>query len=486
MSSPIEGAALPTQRYLISTLAQYQTDFWLLVGQELRRLGHDVAFVSFDDRSTEALRALDFVVFSLSESAEATDVSDAAMEVAMQRYQMRDLNYWTSHERFAFGLRDGAELRRKLLRALALADQACRQWGREGNATCMVQELGGFLSVVACFFAARGHAMTNWFIEPAFFKGRLFFLQNTFAALPVRPRRDVAVSTAVRDYLEVARRDGTVVIPQKDRHHYAPALKKIVNMRNLRRLFGKMADKYIGGKRQEFGYISRHVGMHLNMVLNSYRLRSRYTPLEQLGPFVYYPLHVPGDMALTLRSPQYLDQLSLIDYLARSLPHSHQLVIKEHPAMMGAIDIGRLDSLLERYDNLHLIAAHVNNYRLMTAADAVVSVNSKSGAEAMLLGKPVIVLGDAFYTHSPFVCHVDRLTDVGESLRSVVGKTRHVPELGEVDRYFAAVWQQSLPGELYVTQPEQVAVFVRSLIDATRLRATPTATPMGGATASAL
>ncbi len=456
------------KRFLISTLAEYQTAFWALVGRELSRLEHDVAFVSFDDRSTEMLRSSGFTVYCLSDVDDGVDTSDAAMDAAMHRYGMQDLNYWLSHERFAFGVQDGHELRSKLLRALALGDHACKAWSKPGESTCMVQELGGFLSVVGCFFAARAQGMDHWFIEPAFFKGRLFMLRNTFAAMKIRQESAGQLSADMESYLAAARRDGTVVIPQKDKHQYAPALRKIVNLRNVRRLFTKIVDKYVKGKRQEFGYIGSYVRAHLRMLTNSVRLRRHYTPLDALGPFIYYPLHVPGDMALTLRSPQYLDQLALIDYIARAVPHTHRVAIKEHPAMIGAIDAARLRQLMLRYDNLHLIAPDVNNYRLMTAADAVVSVNSKSGAEAMLLGKPVIVLGDAFYTDSPFVCHVDKLSNLNESLRAAMGSSRMRFDSGDVDRYFEAVWRQCLPGELYTTQKEQVRAFTHSMIVATQ------------------
>src|SRR3546814_14496109 len=52
---------------LISTLAEYQTDFWLRVGLECQHRGVDCEFLSFDDRSTEALRQAGFRVYAFSE-----------------------------------------------------------------------------------------------------------------------------------------------------------------------------------------------------------------------------------------------------------------------------------------------------------------------------------------------------------------------------------------------------------------------------------
>ena len=147
------------------------------------------------------------------------------------------------------------------------------------------------------------------------------------------------------------------------------------------------------------------------MALNATRLRKLYRPIPET-PFVYYPFHVPADMALTLRSPEYLDQVATIDFLLRTIPDSHVLVVKEHPAQIGAIAASRLFELARRFDNFVLLPPQTNNYTVLNRADAVISVNSKSGAEALLLGKPVVVMGDAFYRTCPLVFAVDRLPDV--------------------------------------------------------------------------
>ncbi|MGY3357492.1 hypothetical protein ACVWZK_004155 [Bradyrhizobium sp. GM0.4] len=40
-------------KILITTLAEYQTRFWIPVAQRLRAAGHDVELLAFDDRSAE-------------------------------------------------------------------------------------------------------------------------------------------------------------------------------------------------------------------------------------------------------------------------------------------------------------------------------------------------------------------------------------------------------------------------------------------------
>ena len=46
---------------IISTLAEYQTYFWLAVAKILRSNGYEIAFLSFDDRSTEILKKIVFM-----------------------------------------------------------------------------------------------------------------------------------------------------------------------------------------------------------------------------------------------------------------------------------------------------------------------------------------------------------------------------------------------------------------------------------------
>jgi capsule polysaccharide export protein KpsC/LpsZ len=142
------------------------------------------------------------------------------------------------------------------------------------------------------------------------------------------------------------------------------------------------------------------------------------------------------------------------------------VAIKEHPAMIGAIDADRLIGLVERHDNLVLLPPSTNNYAVLRRAAAVVSVNSKSGAEAGLLGKPVIVLGDAFYREAPFAVPLDSVSELEASLQAVLSGDRAAASDERVRRWFAALWPLTLPGELYVPEAGNVETFTASLIEA--------------------
>jgi hypothetical protein len=250
----------------------------------------------------------------------------------------------------------------------------------------------------------------------------------------------------------------------KDVRHYRGPIRKLSDPYNFRRLGQKALDKYLLGKQEEFGHIGGHVSRHVRMWLNSRALARRYQPLPPEGRrFVYYPLHVPADVALTIRSPQYVDQLALIDFIARVVPDTHEVVIKEHPALVGAMNHRRMVELLEARDNVRLLHPGANNYEVLRRADAVVTVNSKSGAEAILLGRTVLVLGDAFYAPSELVHRVESLAALPQVLAGVVESQRGL-DTSACMRYFQDVWDASWPGELHVAAAQNASAFSASLL----------------------
>ena len=187
--------------WVVSTLAMYQTRFWVEVAQHLQSYGQSMAFLSFDDRSTEYITKKKFPVYSASNrDKQKAEFLMNDQDASLAHYGIENLNFWLTHERFAFDLYDSRKMTLRLLTYLAFTERSLLELSR-GDQPVMIQELGGFISVIAGFFASRRLGIDNWFIEPSFFRGRQFFLKNRFSAIEVPQRPVVSVRDEVRAYL---------------------------------------------------------------------------------------------------------------------------------------------------------------------------------------------------------------------------------------------------------------------------------------------
>ena len=341
------------KRIIFTTLALYQTEFWLAVATKLRDSGLPVAFISFDDCSSKLIKDKGFLVLSLGWPNDINYVHEK--HISFKKLGIQNPNLYTSHERFCFGLRSSDEINAKFTNYFNSSFNFLSELARN-ETVVVIQELGGFISVLSVFEAASATGIDNFFLEPSFFKGRQFFLKNTISAKKIEPTDlDATSLTNIKKIVDETIKNKDIVVPFKDRNHYSAAASKVFNFSNGIRLFKKLINQYLFKKHSEFGYPIRHAYLHLRMMVNSIRLSRNHKSLDGLRRFVYFPLHVPGDVALTLRSPQYLDQLALIDYLARNLPPGFDLVIKEHPAQLGALGTDPIRKLLSRYDYLFLL-----------------------------------------------------------------------------------------------------------------------------------
>ena len=444
-------------------LAANQTPFYVGMARVLREYGIPCHFFSFHERSVETVRSAGFQCESVFAHTQPLDTYslDRALEV-MAEFGIADASLLISHARAAYELRESAPLIRQFAAYLEALYPLVVESAGIGRRLHLVQELGGFLSVLASFYAAGRAGVSTTFAEPSFYRGRVFLTHDSLAApKPTAALRDPIPE--VEAYLRTVVSSKQIVIPQKDSAHYRSAWRKVLNVRNARRLAEKAADKYVLGYQEEFGHVIGHAGRHVRMLVTAQRLRRHYQTLPS-NRFVYYPFHVPADVALTLRSPQYFDQCALIDYLARTIPATHRLAIKEHPALVGATPHARLVDLLRRYDNIVLLRPTINNHDVLAAADLVVTVNSKSGAEALLHGRRVVVLGDAFYRDCNVVRAVDQLSALPAVMRESL--ERPAPSPAAVRQFFQSVWDSSYPGELYATDPHNSRVFAMSILSA--------------------
>ena len=319
------------KKVIFIPLAMNQSQFYLGVAQALKSKGIESEFISMHERSCELFRKNGFKVFNYFEYERHLDPSK---EADFDKYNIRNLHYWMGHEREAYWIFDWKKLHTKFTKRLLTMELIFNEVTKNDEKPIIIQELGGFLSVITSFFVARKNGLDHYFIEPSFYKGRCFFLKNSFGPQKVNWSEDEKSLKAAADYLGQLSQSRSLIIPDKDKFHYKGVLQKVFRPYNFKRLAQKLWDKYVLKLQEEFSYPLTHVRKHINAIFNKWVMSSRYEKLPT-QKFVYFPLHVPADMALTIRAPEYFDQCYTIEQIAKTVPVDTPVYIKEHPAMGG-------------------------------------------------------------------------------------------------------------------------------------------------------
>lgn len=149
------------------------------------------------------------------------------------------------------------------------------------------------------------------------------------------------------------------------------------------------------------------------------RLIARQIP--ELPPrFLFFPLQVKQDSQLTVHSPLYGNRLeeAILD-LRAALPYvgpDMRLVVKLHPADLTKSDY---DPMVRACPDVIWVAGGDVRH-ILERSELVVTVNSTVGIEALMFGKPVVVIGNSPYGHPGLVHPVSDRTSLVAGLRSAL------------------------------------------------------------------
>lgn len=472
----LAGAGSMKTLTVFVVMAMRDVHFFVKVAQRLRQSQGDmeVRFISFYQAGNEEVRRNGFQCYDAYAYRSCGVVAEGRRPADYERaYGIFNSHRLILHEKVTSENFNDRALEQKLLTCLDASDAVVRDLlsGRQADDIVVIQELGGFLGPLSVFFACQRHGVDHVFLEPSFFRKRLHFVRNSLLAVDCA--RTEPVSPAMPDvqmlerYLDDLRRLRNPVIPDKDTHHFKDmGLGKILNRKNVSRLWQKVINKYVRRYQHEFDFIWRYSARYARMYFNRQANAALYSAFDSAARearFVYFPFHVQLDYSLTIRCPEYLNQLALIDYMCAVLPAGVSLYVKEHPASIGGFAYHDLRRLTRRHSNLKLIHPVVNSYDVAEQAQLVVTINSKAGAESLVLGKPVVVLGNAFYTHCGLATYVANLRDLEAVICEQLSGRPHIPTSAQVCEFFQRVWRHTYAGELYNLDDGNVAAFAEDI-----------------------
>jgi len=112
--------------------------------------------------------------------------------------------------------------------------------------------------------------------------------------------------------------------------------------------------------------------------------------------YFYFPLHEQPELSIDLNAPFYMDQIYLIENIAKCMPIGYKLYVKEHPATIGMRPV-KYYKRFQKIPRVKLIKTEFNHNALIKNSAGITTITGTAGWEGLILGKPVMSFGYTFY-----------------------------------------------------------------------------------------
>ena len=435
-------------RFLFTTLQTYETDFYGRVGSELQHRGHEVSHVTVSRQAARLLREQGFEARCLPDLVREAGVPpDPAAEV-----RRIEASYEMPH-----------------IRDVYRADAACagrpEEWciGRTVahfralerafdliEPDVVVPEVGNETLRVAAHLIGLARGIPVLFLLYTIFPDPLRLSVDTLHAPIVDPAEVRGLSAAEAEEVEAFRHE-FVARAQPIREHRRVR----VEPRRARVFAGHVRRRLTEDRDNDYLQPGRLLRTNAGEWVRARAARPFYNRLDSERPFVYFPLHVTDDYKITRIIPHCADQTSLVELVADALPPGHDLVLKEHPMSVGRNSLALLRRL-QRRRNVRLVPPGTSTHELIRRSEAVSVISSTAGLEALLYEKPVLTLGQPYYSGYGVTLDVDSFAELREKVPELL-RFRPDPEL--IRRFLHAAMRGCLPGApVLVDRSEQNAV----------------------------
>ena len=117
---------------------------------------------------------------------------------------------------------------------------------------------------------------------------------------------------------------------------------------------------------------------------------------KDIENWYYFPLHIQPEYTTLIAATNAQDQIGTIISLSNSLSLGEGIIVKEHPGMLGRRTLDYYKSI-KNLPNVRLVKTSISTFELINKTKGTITINGSAGMEAILLGKPVMTIGNCPY-----------------------------------------------------------------------------------------
>jgi hypothetical protein len=445
-------------RFLFTTLQTYESEFYGRVGAELARRGHEVAHVTVSRAAAQELRGRGFTAYALPDVIADVGPGDVASEVTRieSTYpipHIRDVYY---ADRVCRGAAEDFCVRRAVEHFRAL-----ERVFDEVRPDVLVPEVGNETIRVAAHELALARRIPVLFLMYTIFPNPLRLYVDTLHA-PIVSQEEVRTLTPEEHDEVESFRHAFIERAQPIRAYHRWPLE----WRRAKLFAGHVRRRLTTDRDNDYLQPAKLLWRNVAETARGKLAQPFYDDLEPARPFVYFPLHVTDDYKILKIIPHCVDQTSIVEQVADALPVGHDVVLKEHPMSVGRNSLRLLRRLRTR-KNVRLVPPRTSTHELIQRAEAVAVISSTVGLEALLYEKPVLTIGQPFYSGFGITLDVDSFRELRTAVPELL---RFRPDPERIRRFLHAAMRACYPGApVLVDRSQENAV---ALADSIERRAT--------------
>lgn len=174
-------------------------------------------------------------------------------------------------------------------------------------------------------------------------------------------------------------------------------------------------------------------------LLGKEKIKQKYD-IKDGQKIIFYVAQVEDDANMVLESPLFSTNASFLEYIIRAASQVSNtvIVVKPHPK-----ELKNIDTIREKHGVRLIIDREINIKDAFLIADVVATINSTVGFEALIYKKPVIVGGNAHYSHRGLTLDITQSTDISVVTTFIQDPISMVINFGDASNYVQDVISQS-------------------------------------------
>ena len=315
----------------------------------------------------------------------------------------------------------------------------------------VIHEIGGFVVHHAIFQICKMNKIQHLFLEPSPLKKYCLFIKNSWSLDYIKKIKKTKRTTLIiKNYIKNLKKQQYRAINKKDLHFDKNILLLISNVETIKIFFKKLKNKIF---RTEvifdnlifftFFFLKRLINYFFNL----------FYKFSKVNNDAFFALQAPYDFALTNRAQNCFDQISKL----KNVIKNELVMMKEHPLYKNVYMYKRE---LNGKHNFRFLNPFENAIPVILKSRFVISINSKVGLEALILGKPVCCLAKNYYTGKglAFVCK--NYSDFKRFKKKIIN---YSPNKFFINELLYKIFNTSYYFDLFSIKPSEIKKSARSL-----------------------